>query len=334
MDYARFSSHWKTAEWQGWKLPAQGEYDQYCQKWNFFGCNNTNYHPDKKHYCEHQLFQCKRSKCPKCVESWVNRQANRSTRRIKKHIKLYKSKFKSVVLSPPPDQVENITYASLKKWLSKTLKIANIKTACIVFHPFRFDKKKLVPYFSPHFHIITSSYLTNTTEFYNKTKWFIKNKGELQTEVDIFNCFRYIFSHAGVKPNTHVIRYIGSISYRKLKIEKEPKTHHCPYCDLQLVLFRLNPNRKCKPPPINHIGLWDKDCFTPVDIIDDNTKIPFYDLVDSPQSTTDYTEHDIYSFELQLLQKIRLPQVQSVIREMNNIERKTSLQCSVIDKWI
>ena len=315
-------------------MPAQGEYDKYCQKWNFFGCNNVNSHPGKKHYCEHQLFQCKRSKCPKCIESWINRQANRSVKRIVKCSKINKSKFKSVILSPPPDQVENITYDSLKKWLSQVLQIANIKTACIIFHPFRFDKKKLVPYYSPHFHILTSNHLTNTKEFYNKTKWFIKNKGDLETEVDIFNCIRYLLSHAGVKPRTHVIRYIGSISYRKLKIEKEPKTNHCPYCELPLLLFRLNPTMKCKPPPINHIGLWDSDAFTLVDIIDNDSKIPFYDLTENPKSTADYIEYDIFSFELQLFQKIRLPQVIESQRTMNELNHKTASKCTTLENWL
>jgi len=335
MDYARFSPHWKNAEWRGWRLPAQGNHDKYCQKWNFFGCNNVKYHPDKKHYCEHQLFQCKRSRCPKCVESWINRQSNRTTRRIKKHMKIHKSIFKSIVLSPPPEKAANMDYNSLKKWLTKTLKIANIETACIVFHPFRFrDKKKLIPYVSPHFHIATPDHITNTREFYNKTKWIIKNKGDLETDVDVFNFSRYIFSHAGTKERTHVIRYIGSISYRKLKIEKEPKTHLCPYCDLPLLLFRLNPTMKCKPPPINHIGLYDKDAFTLVDIINNDSKIPFYDLVDEPKSTIDYQEHNIYSFELQLLQKIRLPQVMKIQQNMNNVDRKTSLQCTTLNDWI
>ena len=162
----------------------------------------------------------------------------------------------------------------------------------------------------------------------------IKNKGELETEVDIFNCVRYLLSHAGVKQRTHVIRYIGSISYRKLKIKKEPKTNHCPYCDLPLLLFRLNPTMKCKPPPINHVGLWDSDAFTLVDTIHDDSKIPFYDFVDNPKSVADYTEYnDIYSFELQLLQKTRLSQVVQLQTIMNELDHKTALNCTTLDKW-
>ena len=92
---------------------------------------------------------------------------------------------------------------------------------------------------------------------------------------------------------------------------------------------------KCKPPPINHIGLWDNDAFTLVDTIhDEDTKIPFYDLVDNPKSTVDYIEYDdIYSFELQLLQKIRLPQVVQLQRIMNELDHKTAPNCTTLENW-
>jgi len=58
-------------------------------------------------------------------------------------------------------------------------------------------------------------------------------------DIDIFNCVRYLLSHAGVRKKTHVIRYLGDISYRKLKVEKEPQKHFCPYCKLPLRLELL-----------------------------------------------------------------------------------------------
>ena len=91
---------------------------------------------------------------------------------------------------------------------------------------------------------------------------------------------------------------------------------------------------KCKPPPINHVGLWDSSCFTLVDIIDNDSKIPFYDLVNNPKSTADYIEYDIFSFELQLFQKIRLPQVIESQRIMNELNHKTSLKCKRLDDFM
>lgn len=334
LDYARFSKGWKEIEFDGWRLPAQGEFKQYCQKWNFLGCANIEKHPGKQHYAEHQLYECKTSGCPKCVESWINRNANRGTQRWMK----YKEQnpyavLRSVILSPPPSAYGQ-SYSQLKKWLKSVLKTANITTCSIIFHPFRFhDKKKLKPFHSPHFHLITSNYLTNTTQFYNKTKWLIKNKGDLETELDIFHNLRYVFSHCGVKTRTHAIRWLGDVSYRKLKVEKQENPSHCPYCSLPLVLFRLNPVMKCKPPPINFVGLYDHDAYIPVYIEDNDTKIPFYDLVDNPKSTIEYEEFEIFSFEMQLLQKFRLPGVLAAIQDFKQLIRKTVSKCIMMDDF-
>ncbi len=335
LDYARFSAEWKNIEFEGWRLPAQGQFKEYCRKWNFLGCGNKNKHPHKKHYSEHQLYECKTSNCPKCIESWINRQANRGTQRWTKFKKENKGTvLRSVILSPPPESY-NQSYSQLKTWLKSVLKIANIKTCSIVFHPFRFyDKKKTKPYYSPHFHLITSNYLTNTTEFYNKTRWLIKNKGDLETEIDVFNNLRYVFSHCGVKTRTHSIRWLGNVSYRKLKVEKKENMSKCPYCALPLTIFRLNPSMKCKPPSINHVGLYDSDAYLPVYIEDNDTKIPFYDLIENPKSTLDYSEHEIFSFEMQLLQKFRLPSVMNEIRLSNELPKKIMLKCEVLDSWM
>ena len=335
LDYARFSKEWGIVDFEGWRLPAQGRAKEYCQKWNFLGCSNINKHPYKQHYAEHQLYQCKTSNCTKCIESWINRNANRGTQRWMKFLEEKPGAvLRSVILSPPPESF-NQSYSQLKNWLKQILKIANITTCSIVFHPYRFrDKKKLQPYYSPHFHLITSNYLTNTTEFYNKTKWLIKNKGDLKNELDIFNNLRYVFSHCGVKTRTHSIRWLGDVSYRKLKVEKIASPHFCPYCNLELVVFRLNPMMKCKPPPINFIGLFNSDAYLPVYIEDNETKIPFYELVDQPKSVLEYQEFEIFSFEMQLLQKSRWPNVIQKIREFNETIRKTTLDCLTLDQWL
>jgi len=334
LDYARFSEEWKNIEFDGWKLPAQGRAKKYCQKWNFLGCANIHKHPEKKHYAEHQLYECKTSNCPLCIESWINRNANRGTQRWMKYKEYdHNIVLRSVILSPPPEAY-NQSYAQLKTWLKSILKVANITTCSIVFHPFRFhDKKKLKPFYSPHFHLITSNYLTNTTEFYNKTKWLIKNKGDLESDLDIFNNLRYVFSHCGVKKRTHAIRWLGGVSYRKLKVEKHENPSRCPYCDLPLVLFKLNPTMKCKPPPINFVGLYDSDAYSLVYIENDDQQIPFYTLVDNPKSTHEYEEIEIFSFEMQLLQKFRLPAVLSAIQEMKELIRKTASKCAIMDNY-
>ena len=47
-------------------------------------------------------------------------------------------------------------------------------------------------------------------------------------------------------------------------------------------------------PPIGHVGLWNPNCFSPVDDIGNDTKIPFYEMNDDNES---YYEKLIYSFE-------------------------------------
>ena len=186
---------WSQFSFDGFVRPAQGQSKPYCKKWISFGCNNTKQHPKGKHYAEHQQKFCKTAHCPKCHVSWINRQANRSTQRLVKFSKNKQFSFRHIVLSPPQERAKNMKYPELKKWLDFALKVANIKTCAIVFHPFRFqDREKVQPYDSPHFHLIVYGKVTNTIEFYNKTRdkdgnsWLIKNLGDLKTDVDIFNC--------------------------------------------------------------------------------------------------------------------------------------------------
>ena len=241
-DISKGLTYWSEAYFDGFGLPGQKEFKPFCKKWISKGCNNTRQHPDNKHYAEHTLKSCKMASCPKCSTDWINKQSNRATQRFMKFTENKQYKFRHIVLSPPQHNIQNRSYKSLKKWLDHTLKVANIKTASVVFHPFRFhDQEKIQPYVSPHFHLIVYGYVTNTTEVYNKTKWLIKNKGNLETEIDIFNCVRYMLSHAGVKSRSHALRYLGDISYRKLKVEKISEKHHCPYCELPLTIFRIIP---------------------------------------------------------------------------------------------
>jgi len=155
--------------------------------------------------------------------------------------------------------------------------------------------------------------ITNTTEFHNKTQWLIKNKGDLKTDVDVFNCVRYLLSHAGVRKRTHVTRYLGDISYRKLKVEKEPQNHVCPYCELPLTIFFIKDSPKLKKPPINYVGLWEPSCFFPYYPNEDPRKeeegVPFYKLRYGTKDYTDYREDLIYSFEEILYVKNNLPKI-------------------------
>ena len=329
---AQTSQYWKTVSFDDFVLPAQGKSKEYCKKWISFGCDNVRQHPKGLHYAQHELKSCKTSNCPLCFVDWINRQANRSTRRAVKYAEDKQFSFRHIILSPPPQVASSMSYAALKKWLTTVMKIANIKTSMVVFHPFRFqDKEKSMPYVSPHFHLLVYGKVTNTTELYNKTQWLIKNKGDLKNDKSIFNCVRYLLSHAGVKKNTHSVRYLGDISYRKLKLEKEPSTHHCPYCQLPLMVFRIIKSPKSDPPPIDHIGLWDKTCFERVTIslMDNEPRIPFYSLDLSGKCI----ETPLYSFEEILQVKSKQKVVFDKIREINEVRYVTALSSHTIDSF-
>jgi hypothetical protein len=332
---AQSSKYWKDAEFEGFRLPAQGQAKAYCMKWVSWGCDNTKQHPHGKHYAEHENKTCKVANCPKCFESWINRQANRSTKRFTKYLEDKTFNFRHIILSPPQDKAKNMSYPQLKKWLSFALKRANIKTCAIVFHPFRFqDKNKSKPYVSPHFHLLVYGKVTNTTEFFNKTQWLIKNKGNMKNEIDIFNCVRYLLSHAGIRERTHAVRYLGDISYRKLKVEKEPYEHNCPYCNLPLTIFFIKKSNKSRPPPIDQVGLWEPSCFSPVVYENQDTRIPFYTMKEDPTDNTDYEEELIYSFEELLALQTRIPIISNRKYQLSQLIHVTALSSHKIDQFL
>jgi len=187
-----------------------------------------------------------------------------------------------------------------------------------------------------YIHLLVYGKVTNTTEFYNKTKWLIKNKGDMKTDVDIFNCVRYLLSHAGVRKKTHVIRYLGDISYRKLKVEKEPQKHFCPYCKLPLTIFFIKDSPKSLKPPIDHVGLWEPDNFFPYYPNDDSYNeegIPFYELKKDTKDNSDYFERQIYSFEDILYVRINLPKITHRKYELSQTRFVTSLNCQKLETF-
>lgn len=340
-------TYWSQASFDGFVLPAQGRSKPYCKKWISWGCNNTKQHPNGQHYAEHEQKTCKTAHCPLCFESWINRQANRTTKRLAKFTKNMKYPFRHIVLSPSQERAKQMGIDELKKWLVFALKVANIKTCAVFFHPFRFhDKEKIQPYVSPHFHLLVYGKITNTTEFYNKTRdkdgnsWLIKNKGDLKRDVDVFNCVRYLLSHAGVRKRTQVVRYLGDVSYRKLKVEKEPQNHVCPHCELPLTIFFIRNSPKSVKPPIDHVGLWEPSCFVQYCPNEDSRSeegVPFYELRHDNKDKSDYWENLIYSFEEILSVKTALPVIKKAKRDYDVKQKKLlvkSLNCQKLEDFV
>ena len=149
----------------------------------------------------------------------------------------------------------------------------------------------------------------------------------------VFNCTRYLLSHAGIRKKTHVVRYLGDISYRKLKIEKEPFKHNCPYCELPLRIFKIKFDQKTKPPPIDFVGLWDSECFEAIDPHDPEAKIPFYEMREDPKTAADYEEFNLYSFEELLKISLAQPVISDRYYELSKTQNLTSLNCHKITSF-
>lgn len=329
VEQANSSPYWQTVSFDGFVLPAQTLPKHTCGKYKIMGCDNLRQHPENKHYVHSMVMSCKSLSCQRCFVDGINRQANRSARRTMKYAEKRKFHFRHVILSPPQEESKSMNYDRLKKWLTYVCKIANIGTAMVVFHPFRFqDRHKSMPYLSPHFHLLVYGKITNTNEFYNKTGWTIKNKGDLNNEVSIFNCVRYLLSHAGIRKRTHSVRYLGDISYRKLKLEKEPNYHVCPYCELPLTMFELIFWEENIPPPLDFVGLWDSDCFQRVSQ-DIDGRLPFYQTNDENK----IVRFDLFSFQESLSINTQYNRVYQKIQEINDLKYISSLNCHKITEF-
>ena len=91
------------------------------------------------------------------------------------------------------------------------------------------------------------------------------------------------------------------------------------------MLFRSD--SKHEPPPINHVGLWDSSCFSPVVDSGNDTKIPFYQMSDD---SSEYSEELIYSFEELLHIKMNSSKIVNHKYEMSQLKFKTSINCEKI----
>jgi len=324
--------NWKSAEFNDFTLPAQGRSSDYCKKWISYGCGNTKQHPSGLHYAKHQQKSCKKAECPLCFQDWINQLAYRSMRRFIEFAKDKPFNFRHVILSPPQKVALEMSDKALQKYLKKTLVALNVETCAVVYHPFRFlDKKKSMPYASPHFHLIAYGRITNTTIFNKETGWFVKNKGDLKNEKGIRNCMAYLLSHTGIKKRKHTIKYLGDISYRKLKVEKETKDNSCPHCNLPLTIYRIVKSTKSPPPAIDHDGLWDPSCFEIVIIDDDDQepRIPFYEINDDGN----LYERQLYSFTEILSVKTARKAISDRNYALSQAQYPTALQCHSIQEF-
>jgi len=75
-----------------------------------------------------------------------------------------------------------------------------------------------------------------------------KNRGVRDST---FATIYYQLSHAGIKKHNHTLVWFGSLSYSKLKVEKEDiERNICPYCNAKLKEVESYGVFYCKPPDV------------------------------------------------------------------------------------
>ena len=147
----------------------------------------------------------------------------------------------------------------MKKIVKEILKIIEFSGGAVIFHAFRFNKKTRTWYYAPHFHIVGFGYRSFIFQGYGKFGWYVKDLGVRKS---VFQTFCYLLSHCGIKKGVHSVSWVGSLSYSKLKVEKEPKIIGCPVCGRDFVPVYYNLDQGVHPvvPPDRHFeGLVDDD---------------------------------------------------------------------------
>ena len=253
------TTNWNTIRYQGFKLPATRSKYSWCGVLILLGCLNYKLHQTlgkgKRLYVKQYVRSCYRASCELCFTKWIAREADRASKRIEKYSKIHPGKRPiHLMLLPPPSQ-RDLPYKLLKERMMMILKMAEFEGGAVVFHPF---KLRTDWYVSPHFHIVGFGNKAKLRNVYGKYGWYVKSKGERKT---LFGTFWYLLSHSGVRDKKHSIVWIGNLSYRKLKVEKEKKDMCCPVCKDKFVPICYDGVHQIvtKDKPYEGLVDWDKN---------------------------------------------------------------------------
>jgi len=233
-------------EENGWHLPGQEPKKADCGKWSFMGCLNKHKHPGHKIFLKPFQKSCFRADCEKCCYKWLGRSASKATKRIKTYENQSKKTAKHIIISVPSWDC----YKPKKEMTKKVyglLRDVKCDSGLIIFHPFRYNEKSNLWYYSPHFHVVGFGWIENTIEVYNKSGYIVKNLGKRET---IFGTIYYQLSHAGVKSKNHSLVYFGNCSYSNLKIDEvEEDSKKCPFCHEYLKELEYYSDSGLEPDP-------------------------------------------------------------------------------------
>jgi len=267
VDEYKFLTNWDTVEHDGWVLPSTQEPHDWCGLWKTVGCLNEVQHEKlgkgRRIYVKQYQRSCYRAVCKTCYLKWMARQANKATRRIEKYSELSFKKPIHVILCIPPSQ-HSLPIKLLRKRMNQLLKISKMDGGAVVFHPFRFRQNDRRWYYSPHFHLVGFGNKQKIASAFGKFGWFIKICDERES---VFQTFCYLLSHCGIKKQNHTLTWLGSLSYSKLKLEKEPTNTDCPICGRKFVEIYYEGVHPVVPPDQPYEGLVDSGDWFEVETI-------------------------------------------------------------------
>lgn len=233
------TTNWTSIIYDGWKFPAtRGKYS-WCGLWHTIGCLNYKLHQKlgkgKRVYIKQFAKSCYRASCSVCYVKWIIRDADRAAKRFEKYVEKHPEKRNQkpihLILLPPHSQ-HYLGYDKLKDRMMEILGKAQWKGGSVIFHPFAPDKKGKNWEKRPHFHLVGFGTKAKMANAYGMYGWYLKDCGERES---LFKTFCYLLSHCGIKKSRHSIIWIGELSYRKLKVEKEKKISCCPICEGKFV---------------------------------------------------------------------------------------------------
>jgi len=253
----QFLTNWQNIEHDGWRLPATDEPHYWCGIWKTEGCLNVDEHKKlgkgRRPYVKQFQRSCYRGRCKTCYRKWIARESNKAARRIESYSEISHKKPIHVLLSVPLNQY-HLSFETLRKRRNEIAKRIGLDGSLIIFHPFRFRNKTREFYYAPHFHIVGFGQIRRITEAFSRYGWFIKYLGVRKS---VFQTVSYLMSHCGIKKGSHTVTWVGTLSYSKLKIEKEPSLTNCPVCGRKFVEIYHDGIDPVVPPGKMYEGLVD-----------------------------------------------------------------------------
>jgi hypothetical protein len=208
-----------------------------------------------KVYARPVFYSCDKPSCPVCFKyGWASREAKNIEARLKEASKRF-GQVEHIIISVPVKDY-GLEPEALRRKVNRILRELGIIGGVTIVHDFRYNKRKLYWYFSPHFHVlgyILGSYrkcrrcsrknncLAGCSGFddrrwqgFKKHGYYVKVLGKRKT---IRGTAWYQLHHSSIKKGVkrfHVATWFGCCSYRKLKVTPEMKKQLCPICQREL----------------------------------------------------------------------------------------------------